>query len=420
MKLDEMDNVRQHLSTNEIMLLLLLFIQTFLYEGRENSASIWAFIIGVIFIFIAGTSIIKEHPLTSGYLLLTRRIFVLFIFITIVGVINGIMHDYDSLDIIKDVMKYSNFFLFYLCAGNLHENSKSKFFNILITIIYIPIIIYVLSIFVTLPPIVFDWIHVDVAAQSIPVILICLSSVFFSTSGKKKYFLLLIIPFFSVIINSTRTYWLGLLIGVIVLIVLNLLSNRTRRLSQVLVICFLLAISTLYFVNRISHSGIASERFSRSFDSINNFDPYTEQSLIAREDETHRILESIDNFIIGEGLGKNIVIIIEPYASAQHWVFWPSTWFHNAYLFFLLKLGGIGLSIFLFLLYLLLYLGYDSWKNSHDFERMVSAVFVSYIVSMSVMAFSTGNFISPNSLLVLSVLGSISISTRLQRNRDLE
>jgi len=420
MKLDKTVNARQHLSTNEVMLILLLLIQTFVYEGHEGSTSIWGFVTGAIFVFIAINSILKPHQLSSGYLLLIKRIFILFMLITFWGVINGIMHNYDSLDIIKDAMKYCFIFLIFFLVGDFKEKSKKVIVIFSIVVIYIPIVIYVLSVFVSLPALAYDSVHVDIGAQSIPTVLFCLSSAIFTNSGKKKYFLIMLIPLFSIIINGTRTYWLSIFIGFVVIMLLDYLSNRSRRLFQLIVIFILLTSTIVYFVYFVRHSDIVTERFSRSYDSVTEFNPESDLSMIARKDENNRIIASIDNLMFGEGLGKNIIIISEPYAAARHWIFIPTTWFHNAYLFFLLKLGIVGLLIFIFLLYLLFRLGFESWRNSEGFVRIISATFLSYLVSISVMSITTGNFESPRNLLLLAVLGSISISANLRMNENLE
>jgi hypothetical protein len=181
-------------------------------------------------------------------------------------------------------------------------------------------------------------------------------------------------------------------------------------LAAVLAICIYVAVVGFPFESETMREVTAQRRLEQRLEFLKEGRITEEQSVDRRIDEAFRVIESIQNWALGNGLGEKV--IIDTREGFGMWDFVPQTWFHNAYLFFLLKMGLLGLGVFLIILFLLFHMGYHTFRMTSGFEKALAAFFIAYLTSASVMSLATGNFLSPRCWLVLGIFGGVLANVR--------
>lgn len=399
------------LAREKIVLTLVVVQSLFLYGDPGITVPGVASAVLLVLLVIGGL-IGKESILPRAGRL--RNILVFFLGLTALGIGIGYFRGNELLDIAKDFMKFGNLFLIApFLRRPLEAEEVLRLVKWVLAIIYIPAVLSFLGkVDVKVPYFIAS---VDYGNQCVPIVLIIVAGVLFKFQRVISLVAVLsFLPLFTLIVSGTWTYWIGTLSGFAVLYFLNFWhsSGQSGRgfffLVGVLAICIYVAIAGLPF----GSVGILSEsqRLEQRLQLFKERRMAEEQSVDGRLDETEKVIQSIKNWVSGNGLGE--IVLIDTKEGLGPWDFVPSTWFHNAYLFFLLKMGLIGLGVYLTLLFLLFRLGYQTFRMATGFEKMLSAFFIAYLTSASVMSLATGNFTSPRCWLILGIFGGLLANVR--------
>jgi O-antigen ligase len=284
-----------------------------------------------------------------------------------------------------------------------------------VTIVYIPTIIGFLGkVGVGVPYFIAA---VDYGNQCLPIVLIIAAGVLFNfLRARTLLAFLFFMPLFVLIVSGTRTYWIGTVAGLSVLYFLKTWHSPRRSVKGVFLLAGVLAISIYVavagfpFENKTMREVTTERRLEQRVEFLKEGRISEEQSVDARLDESSRVIQSIQNWAFGNGLGEKV--LIDTKEGYGIWDLVEATWFHNAYLFFLLKMGLLGLGVFLILIFLLFRLGYQTFRMTTGFEKALSAFFIAFLTSASVMSLSTGNFLSPRCWLVLGIFGGVLANVR--------
>ncbi len=397
------------------LILTLVIVQTFFLHGISG-ASLWGIVSGGILLLLIVSSVVEVQPTISEMRKLYGTLLV-FLVLTMLGIGIGILRGCSNIDIAKDFMKFGNvFLLLHFLKGPYGPEKIKQVVKVTIIAIYIATVVaFFGKIGIRVPYFIAS---VDYAGQCIPIVLIAVAELLFNPKMRVSPVILMFPAFCTLIISMTRTYWLGTILGLTILYFLKSKDFQKRGIWPIvisigiLVICCYMVVGGIPFVSMEPGEVSISEKIEKRFEFIRMGRYRDEPSLANRIDEVIIVIESIENWVVGNGLGESVLINTTAYADREHWEWVPSTWFHNAYLFFLLKMGLLGLGVFLAILLLLLRIGYQKFVISSGYNKALSASFIAYLVSASVMSLATGNFVTPRCWLILGICGGAVINNR--------
>jgi hypothetical protein len=404
-------------STRERVVLALVFVQSFFLYG-DPGVTVPGVISAVLLALVLLGWLIDRRSILPG----TRKIqsgLVYFLGLTGLGICIGYVRGNEPLDIAKDFMKFGNLFIIlYFLKGSLETPKVLRIVEWIAAIVYVPTLVAFLGkVGVSMPYFIAA---VDYGNQCLPIVLIVVAGVLFNFLRMRTLLVLILFPpLFTLIVSGTRSYWLGTISGVCVLYFLRVKSSSTRQSSSkrdILLLMGLLAGCIYVGVVGLPFGGATKQEVSEErgleqrLQFLQEGKVAEEQSVDARLDETSRVLKSIKNWVLGNGLGEKV--IVDSKEGFGMWDFTTETWFHNAYLFFLLKMGLIGFVVFLTLVFFLFRFGYQTFRMTAGFEKALSAFFIAYLTSASIMSLSTGNFLSPRCWLVLGICGGVLVNVR--------
>jgi hypothetical protein len=347
-----------------------------------------------------------------------QSMLMLFLGFTGLGICIGYVRGNEPLEIAKDFMKFGNVFLvLYFLRGPLETAKIVRLIKWIAGLIYIPATAAFCGRLDLWVP-YFIIADADFASQCLPIVLMIVAGVLFNVLPMKKFLVVLMfIPLYVLIISQTRTYWLGTIAGLSILYFLKATVSSRQSSSKNVLILLSLLVGCIYVAvvgfpfGGATEQEVSGERgFEKRLQFLREGKVTEEVSVDARFDETSRVLKSIKNWVLGNGLGEKV--IIDTKEGFGMWDFSAQTWFHNAYLFFLLKMGLFGLGFFLTLIFLLLHMGYRTFRMTSGFEKALSAFFIAYLTSASIMSLATGNFITPRCFLVLGICGGVLANVR--------
>jgi hypothetical protein len=249
------------------------------------------------------------------------------------------------------------------------------------------------------------------------VIFFCLT--FFSKKHRllSNTFMLILgfIAFFTLLFSGTRTYWIGFILGIMVWQIFLLISGpkKWKKMVPRTFFAIILIIGSFFpLVNSSIHNSVSNSTdsiVSRAHSlSINNL--RFDVSVESRYQESIAALISYrDSPLIGRGLGYELISNVN---------FWKSSeitrgYLHNSFLYFLLKLGPLGLMAFFWLLLSIIHSLIDILrksvlqKNAVLIHSLVLALFISLIFLVFV-SFTTSKLNDTPTTLIFSIaLGSI-------------
>lgn len=228
-------------------------------------------------------------------------------------------------------------------------------------------------------------------------ILIGLAIFLYVKSTSAKFVLAGLIAFFLValILTFSRGYWIGLLIGIAVMLLILEGQQRVRVLVTMMLFA-LAGTGILYAVFSYLSSPILQTVATRLVGA--NVDFLKDRSLQSRFAETKIILGQIlQNPILGNGLGT-LFRFHDPLRGSVN-----ETWYiHNGYLFLWFKLGIGGLFCYLYFYSKKLREALSVYRNGvADFEEYLSLGITAVLASMLVVSITSPQFITRDSNLII-------------------
>jgi len=171
------------------------------------------------------------------------------------------------------------------------------------------------------------------------------------------YYLLLIILAIGLFVSFSRTAWIGLIVGLAVLLFLAVTKRDLEK--QKIILQSILVIGICFFLLFVKYENLVMTRFS------------TDAQLEAKSN-TER-LESIDvsfkiikdNIFFGSGIGNYTIKMNKMFNNFSNYVYQPV---HNVYLLVLAEIGIFG---FLFFISFLLFTFYFLLKNIKEGKNVV-------------------------------------------------
>ena len=146
--------------------------------------------------------------------------------------------------------------------------------------------------------------------------------------------LLLALSLVGLMLSFIRGYWVGFAVGLLCLVFLVRSSQRVRLLAGVLVAGALLAVATATLQPAVFASVVSRAMAVTAVNDRNIQYRFLEDQAVERQ-----IRQSP---LVGYGLGKTFVPDFQRYGIPLE----PKTYIHNNYLWFLQRLGAVGLGLF--------------------------------------------------------------------------
>ena len=247
-------------------------------------------------------------------------------------------------------------------------------------------------------------------------ILIGICLYLFLNSHVFQMFLLAVISFFTIALAVTfsRGYWFGLFVGIATVILL--LKGKQRR-KFILTMSILSTLALLVLFIFFSATGLAIlQSMGQRFIS-GSLSAGQDISLQSRLSESNAVIDAIKiNPILGYGLG-----VFFKFPDPILKITSESWYIHNGYLFLWFKLGFFGMLSFL-LVYMLMIR--DAYKlyigQSHTFESHLLLGISAVLVSMLIISLTSPQFITRDSILIISLGWAIIGAFRLKNVTEIQ
>jgi O-antigen ligase len=245
-------------------------------------------------------------------------------------------------------------------------------------------------------------------------ILIGMALFLFVRSTSARAVILALVSFFALALALTfsRGYWIGLFVGIAVLFVLFKGKERWR-LSVALLMLASVAAIVLLVVFRSMGLAILGSMADRL--GAKSLSPVLDVSLQSRISETRSVIQTIfTNPILGSGLGVYFKFP-DPISKTMY-----ETWYvHNGYLFLWFKVGLAGLMCYLLAYGAMLRDAYKLFKEQQGtFESHLLAGVIAVLAAMSVISLTSPQFITRDSILIISLCWGVIGAFRLKRQDE--
>ncbi len=245
---------------------------------------------------------------------------------------------------------------------------------------------------------------------------LCLGTLLFETRPGRVVFLLVSMAFFgaTLVVSGTRTYWLSTLF---VFGLALALAGRLRRAGRAgrpfQAALFLIGALVLAAGLFGGGSGRTRERLRERFallETVLRGEGEQDYSWLARVLEAQYALERVERQpVVGRGLGYRIPFRGTPGArGGEEGQIQETLFLHNGYLFMLLKLGGVGLAVFLWFLVRLMRMQWDLAIVLDDpaHKGLAFGFFLS-VVGIAVMSLTTSKFADAPTTLFIGAFSGI-------------
>lgn len=245
-------------------------------------------------------------------------------------------------------------------------------------------------------------------------ILIGMALFLFVRSTSARAIILALVSFFALALALTfsRGYWIGLFVGIAVLFMLFKGKERWRLSVTLLMLAGVAAIVLLVV---FQSTGLAILGSMADRLTAKSLSPALDLSLQSRLSETSIVVESIlTNPILGSGLGV-LFKFPDPISKTTF-----ETWYvHNGYLFLWFKVGLAGLMCFLLAYGAMLRDAYKLFREQPEtFESHLLAGVIAVLVAMSVISLTSPQFITRDSILIISSCWAIVGAFRMKRREE--
>ena len=227
---------------------------------------------------------------------------------------------------------------------------------------------------------------------------------------------LVVIVFFSLslILTFSRGYWLGTLVGVVVLFLLGKREER-KRLGFLGLIAGVGGIGVLFFVFRQIFYDLMLTIVGRFFTSAIAFE---DKSVLNRVAESRAVWDLISkNPIAGAGLGAEVTFFHIMRRSTQH-----TYYIHNAYLYLWFKFGIVGLLVFLTSFGAKIRQGILRLRDVGDEVQRASVMAaVAILAAMLEITITSPQFYARDSILIIAICwATIASSVSVRGERELK
>jgi O-antigen ligase len=226
-----------------------------------------------------------------------------------------------------------------------------------------------------------------------------------------RWLSLCILLFFSLslVLTFSRGYWIGTLVGIVVLFLLARPSER-RRLGFLTVIGVCGSIGLMFLVFPSIFVDLVVTVVNRFFSSALAFEDVSVTNRFAESRAVWQLISA--NPIAGAGLGSEIAFYHLLRRATQH-----TFYIHNAYLYLWFKFGIVGLIVFLTAFLSKIRVGITWLANCGNDARRVSVMAaVAILVAMLEITITSPQFYARDSILIITIcwatIGSSLSGTR--------
>jgi O-antigen ligase len=217
--------------------------------------------------------------------------------------------------------------------------------------------------------------------------------------------LLLSVAVVGLMLSFIRGYWVGFVVGLLYLAILVRTSQRVRLLAGVLIAGSLLAVATAALQPAVFASVISRALAVTAISDRNVQYRFLENQAVERQVRRQPL--------VGYGLGKTFVPDFQRYGIPLE----PKTYIHNNYLWFLQRLGAVGLALFAwFMLAFIFPRGGLASYRSEDDPWLVGLVVGTraLMVALLFVSITSPQFNTMSDVAVISVLmGCAEVARRL-------
>lgn len=245
-------------------------------------------------------------------------------------------------------------------------------------------------------------------------LLFAVSSYLYMCEIKLKVMFLLLAAFYStvLILTFSRGYWFGAAVGIIVLLIL---LERKPRKELIFTIIGIVSVVVIIFLTAFGNYGTTVLDVVGNRVGGQSLNVIQDPSLHARYNETRSVIQYISmNPIIGYGLGSSFRFL-NPIQGAMQEV----NYVHNGYLFLWLKLGIVGLSLFL-LTYM--YYLWDAvkiiYKHRNSFDYFLHCTIISLLIAMLAISITSPQFISRDSILIIATCWALIGASKYDSEKE--
>ncbi|MDR3575101.1 MAG: O-antigen ligase family protein [Anaerolineaceae bacterium] len=224
------------------------------------------------------------------------------------------------------------------------------------------------------------------------VVLICLIGLLIFDKGLHKsipQILPTILVGFAVVLTFNRSFWVGIGIAVVFLLVLVGNENRKRFvLGTFLVVLLVGFIITVIQINPATRVSKLITAFTTRVTSLVSGDLMGEPSLQSRFIENgYAFQQMLEHPILGLGLGSNY----RPFDPRLDWENYDGrAYIHNGQFWIILKTGFLGYACFLLFTFIFIWRGLKYWKTILDVD--LKAIYLTFILAyLGIFAASTVN-----------------------------
>jgi O-antigen ligase len=212
--------------------------------------------------------------------------------------------------------------------------------------------------------------------------------VFFTKSKSVRILSLIgiLFTFIAMAMSLARGTWLGFIAGFIFAVILIGIKYRPKKASAIFIATFTFGIILVLFIS-FRYGTVSISQLYQRFTTLTKlkFDP----AAMARKSELQYVKDIFATKpIFGEGLGYTF---IHKYLNRR-----PELFIHNSYLYFLTKMGLVGLISFLLILISTYYLGLKNiFITSYESQYVLIAA-LSMLTLLVVKCFTTYHFNTPS------------------------
>lgn len=243
---------------------------------------------------------------------------------------------------------------------------------------------------------------------------------FKSKSGK---YITVLLNFTAIYLFASRTYWVMLIIFVIIFSV-KILKNYNLFVYTILfLVAFFTIINIVNSRNDLSLSNSIFMKLVHSFKeiSVNNFTTYKEINLNYRGFEAYRALQTYSNgnpleLMFGQGLGKLVDLNTQVYLDGKLWNEVPVI--HNGFFFILVKTGALGIIFILLFFFNIASIGFKRYRFNNREQQFLGVFILACGASLFMTNFVVNGLFNFEMAILILTSGFIISKDKIERRTD--
>jgi|WetSurMetagenome_2_1015567.scaffolds.fasta_scaffold44862_3 hypothetical protein len=231
----------------------------------------------------------------------------------------------------------------------------------------------------------------------------------FRTSFEKIIFI--IINLVAVYLFASRTYWIVLLIFIIIFNIKVIIRHQAFLFLLLVVGIVILIIFPVKLTGEITTTRSLLFKIFKTFSEIkfSNYKSYSDINVHYRGYEAYRAFMTYlsgnpINLIFGNGLGKPVDLKASVYLAGSYRTIIP--WIHNGYFFILVKEGAMGLLALFLFFFQVFNFGFKNLGKIIDEKRFMSLMIIGSVFSMILTNYVICSMFTVEMAIILITIGA--------------